>query len=91
MARRQHTARVSGYCSRRRWDELSEGQYPGDLTDMLRYDACVVVDGTWIASGAIRGDMVGYRWVCNVVTEGHGFTPGRWASFGINFREVENA
>ena len=90
MAKRQRTARVSGRCSRQTWDELSEGQYPGDLTDMLRYDDCVVVDGTWIATGAIRGDWVRYRWVCNVVTEQPKFTPGRWASFGIQFKEVDN-
>ena len=91
MARRQHTARVSGYCSRQKWDELSEGLYPADLTDMLRYDDCVVVDGSWIATGAVRRDMVRYRWVCDVVTEQRSFTPARWASFGIQFKEVDNA
>ena len=91
MTRRQHTARVSGYCSRQKWDELSEGLYPADLTDMLRYDDCVVVDGAWIATGAVRRDMVRYRWVCDVVTEQRSFTPARWASFGIQFKEVDNA
>jgi hypothetical protein len=88
MAKRQQVARVSGHCTRQKWDGLSEGRYPDDLTDMLRYDDCVVVDGTWIATGAIKGDYVQYRWVCDVVTERHSFTPGRWASFGIQFKEV---
>ena len=91
MAKRQRVARVSGHCSRQKWDDLSEGQFPDDLTDMLRYDDCVVVDGSWIATGAIRRDYVLYRWVCNVVTKNRSFTPARWASFGIQFKEIENA
>ena len=91
MAKRQRVARVSGHCSRQKWDDLSEGQFPDDLTDMRRYDDCVVVDGSWIATVAIRRDMVRYRWVCDVVTEQRSFTPARWASFGIQFNEIENA
>ena len=86
---RLRTAQVTGICSRQLWDDLSKGLYPAALTDMLRYDECTVVEGTWQAKGGIRGNHCNYRWTCQVISNRYGFTPARWASFGIRFVEVD--
>ena len=89
MSKRQRIAQVSGRAFQKQ-DELVERKFPGDLTDMLRYDSCTVVEGTWSVTGTIhKGGHVRYQWTCKVVTDYYNFTPARWASFGIRFVEVD--
>ena len=86
---------VAGSATYQKRKDFEEGLLPLDLEDMLRYDDCEIVDGTFeVMDGTVMKRYISYKWMCTVTKNyrrglmGEQYALGRWHSFGIRTSDL---